>query len=49
VTDGSFVDYKVVEDVERGCQSLSMIEVGERGVKSSRQNWLSPSEIRKIA
>jgi len=33
VTDGSFVDYEIVGDVERGGQSLSMIEVEGRGVQ----------------
>ncbi len=30
MTDGSFVGFGSLEDVESGCQSLSMIEVEKR-------------------
>jgi hypothetical protein len=30
VTDGSFVDCEGLEDVERGGQSLSIVEVGRK-------------------
>ncbi len=44
MTDGSFVELGVIEDVERGGQSLSMIEGGrlwERGKRKFESALLS--------
>ena len=51
MTDGSFVDYGGVEDVESECQSLSIIEGGriqEEAIVKTKPYSLVPVEFPKI-